>query len=447
MMSRLFTKSNSFSFFILSAFSIGLYSYIGYGIQRHEHLTLGLCFLGLFTGYYLLLKHNFKTSYVISLGLISRIIFLCATPTLSQDFYRFLWDGRLIIEGINPFLWTPNEIIGLNKIEGASMEKLWGGMSALSQSNYSNYPPLHQLPALIAGLLFKQSMTLSVLFLRGTIIFADIGILIVGQKLLKLLQLQPKSIFLYFLNPLVIVELSGNLHHEGLMIFLLVCCLYFLERKKILWAGFFMGLSVLTKLIPLFLLPLFLFKLNWRRSWLFYATIAIVIIIGFTPFFNELFVTNYSKTIGLWFSNFEFNAGIFYIAKAYCDSYYGVNLILYMRYIVPIVLSLFLIYFLSKKETSTQKILSQTLLLLTVYFLISTTVHPWYIITLVFLSILTQYSYPILWSFTIIFSYFSYHNGYVLENDYWRFTQYGMVLIIFFYEIIAQKKIKSSSTD
>ena len=447
MMSRVFKKSNSLSFFIISALSVGLYSYIGYGIQRHEHLNLGLCFLGLFTGYYLLLKHNFKTSYMICFGLISRIIFLYATPILSQDFYRFLWDGRLILDGINPFLWTPNEIMGLNKIEGPLMKKMWEGMGALSQSNYSNYPPIHQLPALIAVLLFKQSMALSIIFLRGVMIFADIGILIIGQKLLKLLHLQPKSIFLYFLNPLVVVELTGNLHYEGLMIFFLVCFLYLLERKKILWAGFFMGLSVLTKLIPLLILTLFLFKLNWKKSWLFYGTVAIVIIIGFTPFFDEMFLTNYSKTIGLWFSNFEFNAGIFYTAKAYFNDQYGLSLMPYMRYIAPIVLSLFLMYFLSKKVNSILEILNQTLLLLTVYFLISTTVHPWYIITLIFLSLLTQYRYPIFWSFTIILSYFSYHNGYVLENDYWRFTQYGILLIILFYELIAQKNIKSSSTD
>ncbi|WP_455370068.1 hypothetical protein, partial [[Eubacterium] cellulosolvens] len=40
-------------------------------------------------------------------SIIFRIILILLEPTLSHDVMRFLWDGRLIFHGINPYLYTP----------------------------------------------------------------------------------------------------------------------------------------------------------------------------------------------------------------------------------------------------------------------------------------------------------------------------------------------------
>ena len=48
---------------------------------------------------------------MIKIGLVFRLIILISTPNLSQDFYRFFWDGQLILNGFNPYLNTPNQII------------------------------------------------------------------------------------------------------------------------------------------------------------------------------------------------------------------------------------------------------------------------------------------------------------------------------------------------
>jgi hypothetical protein len=48
---------------------------------------------------------------LIGAALLFRLLLLFAVPALSDDFYRFLWDGRLSLEGINPFLYTPRQLI------------------------------------------------------------------------------------------------------------------------------------------------------------------------------------------------------------------------------------------------------------------------------------------------------------------------------------------------
>lgn len=440
-------QSKSICFLLLSLVWLVLFIFLAHEISREDHMTLGLSITGLFIGYFLLIKYNFPIYHLIGLGLLSRVVFLWATPTLSQDFYRFLWDGHLILEGINPYLWTPNELLESGGYNSESLQNLWEGMGTLSQHNYSNYPPIHQIPSGIAGLIRGTSIPVGILVIRCLLIAADIGVLIFGQKLLKLINLPVNHILFYFLNPLVIIELSGNLHHEGLMIFGLTLSLFYLLKQKKVLAGMFMGLSVLTKLIPLLLLPLLTTKLRLKKFYPFYATITIVAVLGFLPFLNHQSTNNYSKTLGLWFNNFEFNASLYGVAKELLKQFFNLNLLSYMSITVPSIIGLITVYYLSKKEVNLSKILTQMMVLLTVYFLISTTIHPWYIVTLVFLSCFTRYRYPIWWSFTIFFSYFSYYDGYVQESHFWKLIQYGVVIGLWGYEFYKLKVIRASSTD
>ena len=66
----------------------------------------------------------------------------------------------------------------------------------------------------------------------------------------------------------------------------------------------------------------------------------------------------------------------------------------------------------------------------------ATTVHPWYIINLIFLGIMTGYAYPIVWSMTVFWSYSAYEVAVVQENMGWQLAAYALVYSCFFYEIM-----------
>ena len=427
----------------IGVLSVILYIIWGYDLARFEHSKLLLIYSVLFGGYYFVVKHsNVHENWLSAFAVLFRLLFLFTLPTLSQDFFRFIWDGRLILEGLNPYLHTPNELLESSPELFPEMNTLRKGMGALSAKHYSNYPPIHQLPFIIAALISKHSILGSVVVLRVLLISADLGILVYGKKLLKNLKLQTRSIYWFILNPLVVIELTGNLHFEGLMLCFFIMALYFIDSNKWHTAAIAMALSIGVKLVPVLSLPLFLNKLGWKKSIRFYSITCGVFIILFLPFFSFEFLENYSTTIGLWFSNFEFNASIYYFLKWALAGIKNLNLINSMLSVISCVFIIQTSYQLLQKKKETKALLLMIFWVLSGYYFISTTVHPWYIINLLLLSIFTNYRFIILWSYTLIFSYFAYGEFTVKESSLWLSLEYIPVFVMLVWEIYSKKKLK-----
>jgi alpha-1,6-mannosyltransferase len=414
-----------------------LYGSIAFWIKRTHFFLLFLFFALLFFCAYKLIalqKNNF--SFLVFIAIAFRLIFGWVLPNLSQDFYRFIWDGRLILEGLNPYLQLPKDLILQPNFYLPQAQELINGMGSLSAVHYSNYPPINQLFFVIAGFCSNNSITGAVIILRLIIILTDIGALYFGRKLLIVLGLEPHKIFWYLLNPLVIIELTGNLHFEGVMLFFFVVSLYFLHKNKWIIAALFLGISIATKLLPLLLLPLFFKKLGFKKSLVFYTIAILVFIVVFVPFVSSQLIANYTETIGLWFTNFEFNASIYYIIRAIGFQIKGYNIIHTIGKIIPV----FIILFVGFKtffanNTTIINLCNTFLIVLSVYFFTATTVHPWYVVNLILIGIFTNYKFPFYWSFLIILSYFAYSNFPFKENLYFIFIEYSIVYGVFLYEV------------
>ena len=79
---------------------------------------------------------------------------------------------------------------------------------------------------------------------------------------------------------------------------------------------------------------------------------------------------------------------------------------------------------------------------LSIYFLLSTTVHPWYVITPLSISVFTNYKYLLVWSFTVILSYSAYGiNGF--NEQLWMLgLEYVLVISFLIYEFNSSEEIK-----
>jgi hypothetical protein len=287
-----------------------------------------------------------------------------------------------------------------------------------------------------------------VVVLKLIIILADVGILYFGKKLLENLNLPISNIFWYFLNPFIIIELTGNLHFEGVMLFSLIWALYVLHKGKWLWAGVLFGISISVKLIPLMLLPLLyqhfvkeglFLKGFWKLKKLYWIILSVVLL-TFAPFLSSGFISNFSATIALWFQSFEFNASIYYIIRWIGFQAIGWNLIETVGKILPLIIIasiLFLTFF--RKNKSTQQLITAMLIGISFYFLLSTTVHPWYVATPLLLSVFTNYKFPIVWSFMVVLSYSAYGvNGF--EENLWLVAlEYTVILSVALVEISKKK--------
>lgn len=427
---------------ILFIGSLLLYWVFAYELERTQYLLLVTIYALLFLGFYKILNtYRNQTGLLTLLAFCFRAVFLLAIPNLSQDFYRFIWDGRLVLQGINPYLHTVESFIVNNQLPVPQSLELYKGMGALNASHFTNYPPINQLCFVIAAFLSNTNIMGSVVVMRLIIILADFGTLFFGKKLLGHLNLPEHHIYWYMLNPLIIIELTGNLHFEGIMIFFLIWSLYLLFQRKRLLAAVVLALSISTKLIPLIFLPLFFqffvgkrlffdektttssnldieIQQNQSGTWKsikrlvnFYTIVIGTVLLFFLPFYSKEFVSNYTKTVALWFQNFEFNASIYYIARAIGYTFRGYNEIAIIgKYSAILVITYTLAIAFFRKNKSAKQLVTAMLLILSFYYFTATTVHPWYIATLLALSIFTRYKFPLVWSSVIILSYLAYLN-------------------------------------
>ena len=80
---------------------------------------------------------------------------------------------------------------------------------------------------------------------------------------------------------------------------------------------------------------------------------------------------------------------------------------------------------------------------LSFYYFTTTTMHPWYIATLIILSIFTKYRFPIVWSLMVILSYQAYANTPWKENLWFVGLEYIIVYGVLIGELITfSKRVK-----
>lgn len=380
------------------------------------------------------------------IGLILRLLLIDNTPHLSQDFFRFIWDGHQLLNGYNPYLYLPDDIIesGSSHIPNASF--LHASMGELSSGHYTNYPPLNQLFFAIAAWLGGDSVLASVIWMRIFIILADVAIFIYGIKLLRLLGKPMWLIALYYLNPFTIIELTGNLHWEGMMAFFLLASVYYLLVYKQWQSVLFVGYGILLKLLPVMVLPLLLRKLKFKKAFVYYIAVLIVVVLGFLPFFSQDLIDKYSASVGLWFGNFEFNASVYYIIRAIGYQVTGYNIIQTVGKILPLITLVVIlgISFIRKNEFP-EILLSSVVFSFFTYLIFSTTVHPWYLTIPLLFSVFTKYRFMLLWSFTIFLSYSAYSSESFTENSWFIAIEYILVLFIFIFELFLTKTILPES--
>ncbi len=378
------------------------YYIVGYLIERADILLLLGSLVVLFSAYFYLIEQRLSVGLIFILGLAFRGVFSCSFPSLSQDIYRFIWDGSLTLRSISPYAYTPNEIMALGGFE--ELRSLYSQMGPLSAGNYSNYPMLNQLM-----FAFGASVEHPHYVYRFLIVLADI---IAFGILLKLIQSQEHKVWAlgaYFLNPLVIIEGTHNLHFEPLMVVFFLSALYALKVKRPVQAGWMYAASVLTKLMPLMLIPLLLRTLGRKPLSRFGLSFVLFSILLALLFVGPQWAAHWGSSIGLWFSNFEFNPSIYRIYKEVGRMFgaYDDQLIKAYGYL-QIIGMLGWAGYLSFRTTHLGQFIRHGYWILIAYLITAPTVHPWYLITLVALAALRRDRIILLWSATIFISYAAY---------------------------------------
>jgi hypothetical protein len=205
---------------------------------------------------------------ILSFTCVFRFILFLSSPSLSDDVFRYAWEGYLQTRGINPYSLPPNA----TELEPYRNE-LWALVNNREVS--AIYPPLSQIVNAFIYFLFRSVWGFKACFL----IFDGLAI----YGLLKLLKIRGNrlcNVIYYAWNPLIIVEVAGSGHHDVLVISMLLYsalfCLSNQPRRSIL----FLSASVLTKFYSILMIPFFLKKTNFRH-WLWFP---LPIILAYLPY-------------------------------------------------------------------------------------------------------------------------------------------------------------------
>ncbi len=402
------------------------YAGLAYATPRADFGQLVGLFAVALLAYAWLLRSRLPWRWGLAAALLFRLLWLPATPALSDDVHRFRWDGLLVAHGVNPFQFRPDEIIadGARAAvrDEAQRNRVLPQLQALYRSlnsphYYSVYPPVCQYIFGAAARAFPTSETGFVLSLRVVILAAEAGTAWLLLALLPALGAPPERALRYLLHPLVVVELVGNLHVEALVVFFILLALWLLSRGRWAVSGLALGLGVATKLLPLLALPLLWRRLGGHR-FVAYAAVSLgtaALLLG--PFASFELFANTSRSLSLYFRSFEFNASVYYLLR---DVGYRLTTYNEIAIIGPALAGASGLIGLGiawRERRPTLALLPHSLLLmLTAYYLLATTVHPWYLTLLVGLGALTRFRYPLVWGGAAILSYAAYRTTTYTEN-------------------------------
>ena len=209
------------------------------------------------------------------MALLFRFALLANTPTLSDDVYRYLWDGHLFTNGVNPFAFPVNSHL-LDPYDTA--------LRGLVNHNWmaSPYLPSAQLYFALVERIFPQSIL--AYQIAGGMLDLLTGVLV--MDILRMLGLPRRRVLIYLWNPLIVLEFTHGAHIDALMIFLVMASFWFIVRAKpgsknervhLIGSVTSLATATLTKALPaLLLLPLFLRRWGWLRVLSYLALLIVV---------------------------------------------------------------------------------------------------------------------------------------------------------------------------
>ncbi len=427
--------TGSWRFAVYTVFAFLLFQ-IYYFTERTDFTKLICLYSSAFLLFILMIKY-LNTDRLVQegkwLGIFVRLILLFSMPNLTDDFYRFLWDGQLLLHQHNPYTATPDQVAA-NHFYGMQDILQQSGLYAALNSRpwHTIYPPLSQGLFATAAWISRGNMVIYMLVLKCSIFIFETGSILLLPKILEQLKMPKKNQLLYTLNPLIILELTGNLHFEASMIFFLLVAFYFLNRSKRDLSAIAFGFAIGSKLWPVMLLPLFFRFIGIRqtlRYCLLCGSTAIILLAPMLMQYGEV-----ASSLNLYFQQFEFNGSVYYLLRWLINKDEHFETFSMMRKLLPVVTLVCIVTLSVFYKRS--NFFSALLFAFSIYCLFATTMHPWYLTPLILLASVTSIRYPILWSFLIYLTYITYIDPAYPENYLLVAVEYILVIGFAGYEIM-----------
>jgi Gpi18-like mannosyltransferase len=305
--------------------------------------------------------------------------------------YRYIWDGRVQQDGINPYLYPPKA----DELAHLRDNQIYPKINR--KDDQTLYPAGAQFFFRIFYVLVGSSVTAN----KAIMVFFDIVTLLVLTALLRAYNFNASRIIVYAWNPLVIFEIAYSGHLEGLTVFFMVAALYLYNIHKKMPATIMLALSAAIKLYPALLLPAFLNR-GARVKGIITFTVTIMFL--YLPFFSA--GNKISGFLPVYLKNpYEsFNLGVKNLLMRLIPSldYY----LLSLAFIIALAVAGLVVLLKDKEKLEIMRYAYILVGLLLV--LMPASLHPWYVVLIV--PFLAFYPNPawLIFTCTVTLSYLKY---------------------------------------
>jgi len=381
-------KSKLFLFLISGFFQLVIYYNLFTIGNLGENITLFLSnYILLFAVYSLTLYYCMKNGFVKSyfsrylalmflFSILFRSLMVISDVSLSTDILRYLWDGMLLNNGIDPYKYIPLSS-ELDRFKDVEFYQAYD-----HKGEFTPYPPFSQLFFTISYLIFNANITGMKFLLSVFDIINGALIILLILKIRGDTFQAFQGALIYLWNPLVIIEFSHSGHIDALAIFLTLLSLYFLSKLSVINSSVLILLSALTKWFSLLFVPLYiryLFKKSKRYFSLAIVSISIAFSILVIPFYLS--------------SRFNFVMGMIYFIKNWRFESFLSRIItisfqldtpgeLYIAKITSYLIFLGSYFFILYKSKLHQvsNVIEYSILTLLIFYLVTPAIFPWYML-------------------------------------------------------------------
>jgi len=347
----------------LSWYTLAFAGYIAaiFAVERRRGLPLGLIF---------------------AVGIGFRVLLLFTTPTLSDDVYRYMWDGYVANHGVSPYA---------HPINSPALDRLDTPQRALANNAWMASPYLPAAQYLFAALAWVSPARPLLFQLAMTGIDVLNAALLVG--LLRVAGLPGYRLLLYFWNPLVVVEVAHGAHVDAWMILLTLLALWLAAAPRApgtfaLLSPLSLALATLTKPLPLLLLPVLFWRWQFWQLGLYAAAVILLLLpAGLSAGWGLTGPLNGAGLFGairIYSEQWIFNSGIFYALEQGLTSIGAGQPNFTAKLIIGAAMLLVLagVWLKSRRSGHLLAHLRWMAVPLMAYVLLTPTLHPWYLLLL-----------------------------------------------------------------
>lgn len=322
-------------------------------------------------------------AFVLFIGAVLRLTMFFSTPMLEDDYNRYLWDGAVTANGINPYKYSPEEVTQKKNVPDKLVVLAGDSGDIIHRINHpqirSIYPPVTQAMFALSYLIKPWSL----LPWRAILLIFDVGALALILYSLRLTGLPLIYSIIYWWNPLLVKEIYNSGHLDVLALPFALGGVTLAVNSRYIGSILSLAGGIGVKLWPTLLVPLVLRPIISNPRRLLRAAALLILSLGvlFIPLYLSL--PDQSSGLIAYGTRWENNDSVFRILIFFSESILGIlGYETYQKYTLARVFAaamiLLWIFAMTYRRPAGDEFFKRSLFIIAFVFLVSPTEFPWY---------------------------------------------------------------------